>query len=425
MNDLPIWLLLASIFILLILSAFFSGSETSMMAINRYRLKYLAKEKNKAAIRIEKLLRRPDRLLGIILIGNNFVNILASALTTILFMKLYGDVGVLIGSILLTIVILIFSEVTPKTFAAIKPEPLAFFSSFPLKILQKALFPLVSVINYFSNFLLRFLGINRTENNGEDVSPEELKAILETSGDLIPTRYQDMLLSILELDKISIEEVMTQRSEIIGIDLSDNFNEILEQLQKNQVDFLPIFDQNLDELRGMLDLYGITNFLSQDHKDLDNLVEVSDDAYFIPENTSLSQQLFNFQKERKRVGIVIDEYGSVKGLLSLEDILGEIVGELAKNNDDSKFEIMEQRDGSFLIDASVPIREINRKLQCDLPLNGPRTLNGLILEQIETIPEANVSMTIQNVMIETVLVRNNMIKIARLFKSTEEEDSED
>ena len=395
------------------------------MAINRYRLKYLAKEKNRAAIRIEKLLKRPDRLLGIILIGNNFVNILASALTTILFMKLYGDVGVLIGSILLTIVILIFSEVTPKTFAAIKPEPLAFFSSLPLKILQKILFPLVSIINYFSNFLLRFLGINKTENESEDVSPEELKAILETSGDLIPTRYQDMLLSILELDKISIEEVMTQRSEIIGIDLSDDFEEILEQLQKNQVDFLPVFDQNLDDLRGMLDLYGITNFLSLELKDLDNLVDVSDEAYFIPENTSLSQQLFNFQKERKRVGIVIDEYGSVKGLLSLEDILGEIVGELAKNNDDSKFEIMEQRDGSFLIDASIPIREINRKLGCDLPLSGPRTLNGLILEQIETIPEANVSITIQNTVIETVLVRNNMIKIARLFKSPEEEDSED
>ena len=395
------------------------------MAINRYRLKYLAKEKNRAAIRIEKLLKRPDRLLGIILIGNNFVNILASALTTILFMKLYGDVGVLIGSILLTIVILIFSEVTPKTFAAIKPEPLAFFSSLPLKILQKLLFPLVSIINYFSNFLLRFLGINKTENESEDVSPEELKAILETSGDLIPARYQDMLLSILELDKISIEEVMTQRSEIIGIDLSDDFEEILEQLQKNQVDFLPVFDQNLDDLRGMLDLYGITNFLSLEVKDLDNLVDVSDEAYFIPENTSLSQQLFNFQKERKRVGIVIDEYGSVKGLLSLEDILGEIVGELAKNNDDSKFEIMEQRDGSFLIDASIPIREINRKLDCDLPLSGPRTLNGLILEQIETIPEANVSINIQNTVIETVLVRNNMIKIARLFKSTEVEDSED
>ena len=392
------------------------------MAINRYRLKYLAREKNKSAIRIEKLLRRPDRLLGIILIGNNFVNILASALTTILFIKLYGDVGVLIGSILLTIVILIFSEVTPKTFAAIKPEPLAFFSSLPLKILQKLLFPLVSVINYFSNFLLKFLGINKTENESEDVSPEELKAILETSGDLIPARYQDMLLSILELDKISIEEVMTQRSEIIGIDLSDDFDEILEQLQKNQVDFLPIFDQNLDELRGMLDLYGITNFLSQEIKDLDNLVEVSDDAYFIPENTSLSQQLFNFQKERKRVGIVIDEYGSVKGLLSLEDILGEIVGELAKNNDDSKFEIMEQRDGSFLIDASIPIREINRKLECDLPLNGPRTLNGLILEQIGTIPDANVSISIQDTIIETVLVRNNMIKIARLLKTTAEVD---
>ena len=394
------------------------------MAINRYRLKYLAKEKNRAAIRIEKLLRRPDRLLGIILIGNNFVNILASALTTILFMKLYGDVGVLIGSILLTIVILIFSEVTPKTFAAIKPEPLAFFSSLPLKVLQKLLFPLVSIINYFSNFLLKFLGINKTENESEDVSPEELKAVLETSGDLIPARYQDMLLSILELDKISIEEVMTQRSEIIGIDLSDDFNEVLEQLQKNQVDFLPVFDQNLDDLRGMLDLYGITNFLSLDEKDLDKLIDVSDEAYFIPENTSLSQQLFNFQKERKRVGIVIDEYGSVKGLLSLEDILGEIVGELAKSNDDSKFEIMEQRDGSYLIDASIPIREINRKLECDLPLDGPRTLNGLILEQIETIPEANVSINIQNTIIETVLVRNNMIKIARLFKSSDEEDTE-
>ena len=394
------------------------------MAINRYRLKYLAKEKNRAAIRIEKLLRRPDRLLGIILIGNNFVNILASALTTILFMKLYGDVGVLIGSILLTIVILIFSEVTPKTFAAIKPEPLAFFSSLPLKVLQKLLFPLVSIINYFSNFLLKFLGINKTENESEDVSPEELKAVLETSGDLIPARYQDMLLSILELDKISIEEVMTQRSEIIGIDLSDDFNDVLEQLQKNQVDFLPVFDQNLDDLRGMLDLYGITNFLSLDEKDLDKLIDVSDEAYFIPENTSLSQQLFNFQKERKRVGIVIDEYGSVKGLLSLEDILGEIVGELAKSNDDSKFEIMEQRDGSYLIDASIPIREINRKLECDLPLNGPRTLNGLILEQIETIPEANVSISIQNTIIETVLVRNNMIKIARLFKSSDEEDTE-
>ena len=395
-----------------------------MMAINRYRLKYLAKEKNGAAIRIEKLLKRPDRLLGIILIGNNFVNILASALTTILFMKLYGDFGVLIGSILLTIVILIFSEVTPKTFAAIKPEPLAFFSSLPLKVLQKLLFPLVSIINYFSNFLLKFLGINKTDNESEDVSPEELKAVLETSGDLIPTRYQDMLLSILELDKISIEEVMTQRSEIIGIDLSDDFNELLEQLQKNQVDFLPIFDQNLDDLRGMLDLYGITNFLSLDEKDLDKLIDVSDEAYFIPENTSLSEQLFNFQKERKRVGIVIDEYGSVKGLLSLEDILGEIVGELAKSNDDSKFEIMEQRDGSYLIDASIPIREINRKLECDLPLNGPRTLNGLILEQIETIPEANVSISIQNTIIETVLVRNNMIKIARLFKSTDTEDTE-
>ena len=233
-----------------------------------------------------------------------------------------------------------------------------------------------------------------------------------------------MLLSILELDKISIEEVMTQRSEIIGIDLSDDFNEVLEQLQKNQVDFLPLFDQNLDDLRGMLDLYGITNFLSLDEKDLDKLIDVSDEAYFIPENTSLSQQLFNFQKERKRVGIVIDEYGSVKGLLSLEDILGEIVGELAKSNDDSKFEIMEQRDGSYLIDASIPIREINRKLECDLPLNGPRTLNGLILEQIETIPEANVSISIQNTIIETVLVRNNMIKIARLFKSSDEEDTE-
>lgn len=417
-------MLLSSIFILLCLSAFFSSSETGMMALNRFKLKHLIKQKNKSAIRANKLLQRPDRLLGIILIGNNFVNILAASLTTILCLKLFGNSGVFIGSIILTLVILIFAEVTPKTFAANNPEKIALPSSLILKILQKLLYPLVWIVNFLSNSLLKILKIDgRTPD--EDISPEELKSILENSGDLIPVRYQEMLLSILELDKISVDEIMIPRNEIIGIDLSDDIKDVRNQLKNSKKEFLPLFDQNLDETRGIIDLYGINSFLSEEDKSIETLLDKSDQVYFALENTSLNIQLFNFQKDKKTIAIVLDEYGSVKGILTIKDILEEIVGQLSDPHEEEREEIKEQKDGGYLIDASVSVREINRKLDWNLPLSGPKTLNGLILENTETIPEANISIEIEGYLIETVLIKDNMIKFAKVLKLMSQDRDEE
>ena len=392
-----------------------------MMSLNRYRLKHLVKENDKGAIRADKLLKRPDRLLGVILIGNNFVNILAASLTTVLCLNLFGDSGVVIGSIVLTLIILVFAEITPKTFAALNSEKVALPASLILKYLQKVLRPLVLFVNFFSNFFMRLLGTKETTIN-EDLSPEELKSVLENSGDLIPKKYQDMLISVLELDKVSVDEVMTQRSEVIGIDINQPIENILSNLQNNQKDFLPVYNESLDDLRGVIDLYGITSFLSNEDKSIESLIESLDEAYFIPENTPLSTQLFNFQKNKKTVAVIIDEYGSVKGLVTIKDVLEEIVGELATDIDRETVEIMEQKDGSYLIDASIPLRELNKKLNWQLPINGAKTLNGLIIDQVETIPENNIKIEIENYAIETVLIRNNMIKIARVLQIKQEDE---
>ena len=392
-----------------------------MMSLNRYRLKYLVKENDKGAIRADKLLKRPDRLLGVILIGNNFVNILAASLTTVLCLNLFGDSGVVIGSIVLTLIILVFAEITPKTFAALNSEKVALPASLILKYLQKILRPLGLFVNFFSNFFMRLLGTKNTSIN-EDLSPEELKSVLENSGDLIPKKYQDMLISVLELDKVSVDEVMTQRSEVIGIDINQPIENILSTLQNNQKDFLPVYNESLDDLRGVIDLYGITSFLSNENKSIESLIDSLDEAYFIPENTPLSTQLFNFQKNKKTVAVIIDEYGSVKGLVTIKDVLEEIVGELATDIDRESVEIMEQKDGSYLIDASIPLRELNKKLNWQLPINGAKTLNGLIIDQVETIPENNIKIEIDNYAIETVLIRNNMIKIARVLQIKQEDE---
>ena len=392
-----------------------------MMSLNRYRLKHLVKENDKGAIRADKLLKRPDRLLGVILIGNNFVNILAASLTTVLCLNLFGDSGVVIGSIVLTLIILVFAEITPKTFAALNSEKVALPASLILKYLQKILRPLVLFVNFFSNYFMRLLGTKETSIN-EDLSPEELKSVLENSGDLIPKKYQDMLVSVLELDKVSVDEVMTQRSEVIGIDINQPIEKILSNLQNNQKDFLPVYNESLDDLRGVIDLYGITAFLSNEDKSIESLIESLDEAYFIPENTPLSTQLFNFQKNKKTVAVIIDEYGSVKGLVTIKDVLEEIVGELATDIDKETVEIMKQKDGSYLIDASVPLRELNKKLNWQLPINGAKTLNGLIIDQVETIPENNIKIEIDNYVIETVLIRNNMIKIARVLQIKQEDE---
>ena len=385
-----------------------------MMALNKYRLKHLIKQDIRSAKRADKLLQRPDRLLGVILIGNNFVNILAAALTTILCLELFGNSGVFIGSIVLTIIILIFAEVTPKTFAAKNAETIALPASGILKILQKVLYPLIWIVNFFSNSLLGLLKVNDKDSN-EDITTEELKSVLENSGDLIPKRYQDMLISILDLDVILIDEIMTPRNEIVGIDLDDSFEQLMKKVSEDSKEIIPIYEQNLDNLKGIIDFNGIKKFLISGGKNLDSFMEFVQEVYVALENTSLSNQLFNFQKDNKTSALVVDEYGNVKGLVTLNDILEEIVGELSTNQTD-RIEIQEQKDGSFLIDGSVAIREINKKLSWDLPLEGPLTLNGLILEKIETIPKSNVSINLNNYLIETVLIKDNMIKFVKVLK---------
>ena len=385
-----------------------------MMALNKYRLKHLIKQDIRSAKRADKLLQRPDRLLGVILIGNNFVNILAAALTTILCLELFGNSGVFIGSIVLTIIILIFAEVTPKTFAAKNAETIALPASGILKILQKVLYPLIWIVNFFSNSLLGLLKVNDKDSN-EDITTEELKSVLENSGDLIPKRYQDMLISILDLDVILIDEIMTPRNEIVGIDLDDSFEQLMKKVSEDSKEIIPIYEQNLDNLKGIIDFDGIKKFLISGGKNLDSFMEFVQEVYVALENTSLSNQLFNFQKDNKTSALVVDEYGNVKGLVTLNDILEEIVGELSTNQS-NRIEIQEQKDGSFLIDGSVAIREINKKLSWDLPLEGPLTLNGLILEKIETIPKSNISINLNNYLIETVLIKDNMIKFVKVLK---------
>ena len=394
------------------------------MALNKYRLKHLIKQNNRSAKRADKLLKRPDRLLGVILIGNNFVNILAAALTTILCLELFGNSGVFIGSVILTIIILIFAEVTPKTFAAKNAESIALPASGILKVLQKVLYPLIWVVNFFSNSLLGLLNV-KDENKNEDITTEELKSVLENSGEMIPKRYQDMLTSILDLDEILIDEIMTPRNEILGIDIEENFEILMEKIAINQKEIMPIYEQSLDNLKGTIDMNGIKKFLISNKLSIKNFMDFADDVYVALENTPLSNQLFNFQKDNKTSAVVVDEYGDVKGLIDINDILEEIVGELSTDKARDKIDIQEQKDGSYLIDGSAAIREINKKLSWDLPLEGPVTLNGLILEKIQTIPESNVSINLNNYLIETVLIKDNMIKFAKILKLSVSEVKED
>ena len=394
------------------------------MALNKYRLKHLIKQNNRSAKRADKLLKRPDRLLGVILIGNNFVNILAAALTTILCLELFGNSGVFIGSVILTIIILIFAEVTPKTFAAKNAESIALPASGILKVLQKVLYPLIWVVNFFSNSLLNLLNV-KDENKNEDITTEELKSVLENSGEMIPKRYQDMLTSILDLDEILIDEIMTPRNEILGIDIEENFEILMEKIAINQKEIMPIYEQSLDNLKGTIDTNGIKKFLISNKLSIKNFMNFADDVYVALENTPLSNQLFNFQKDNKTSAVVVDEYGDVKGLIDINDILEEIVGELSTDKARDKIDIQEQKDGSYLIDGSAAIREINKKLSWDLPLEGPVTLNGLILEKIQTIPESNVSINLNNYLIETVLIKDNMIKFAKILKLSISEPKED
>ena len=392
------------------------------MAINRYRLKYLVKNRHKAARRVNKLLARTDKLLGVILIGNNFVNILASVLTTIIAIRLWGDAGVLYVTVALTLIILIFAEVSPKTVAALKPESIAFPASFILKPLSKILSPLVVLIGYISNSLVKLLGVNPEKELDQELGSEELRVILLSSG--MPKRQQDMLMGIFDMDYLSVNDVMIPKNEIVGINIKDDMETIVKNLNTVRYTHIPLYKDTIDNISGFLSSNRKADFLSLEKPSKTLLKTFVEDPLFIPENTPLNVQLSNFQLENRRVGLIVDEYGDIEGLATLRDILEIIVGEITSDSLE-KMDIMPQADGSFMLEGSMMIRDINRRIDWDLPTDGPKTLSGLILETAQSIPESNVGITIGPYRLETVLIKDNVVKMAKAERIKLEADDEE
>ena len=411
MNEIPLWILLASIAFLVLMSAFFSGSETSMMAINRYRLKHLVKERNKSAKRVSRLLEKTDRLLGVILIGNNFTHTLSTALATVVAIRIWSDNAVLAVTVFMTIIMIIFAEVMPKTIAALKPESIAFPSSYLLKPLSKILSPLITLVSFVSNNVTKLIGIDLDNANKDELKPEELRTLLQTSG--VPKRQEEMLMGIFDMDNLSVNDVMIPKNEIIGIDLNDEIEDIVKQLQEIDFTYIPCYVDTIDNIQGFLSLNKKAEFLGSEEKSIRSLKDELREPLFVPENTPLYKQLANFQSSGRRVGLIVDEYGDIEGIITLRSILEIIVGEITTESIE-KMDIMPQADGSYLVDGSMMIREVNRRLKWELPTEGPKTLSGLILEEIQTIPDTNVGLSIENYKIETVLIKDNVIKLAKV-----------
>ncbi len=411
MNEIPLWILLASIAFLVLMSAFFSGSETSMMAINRYRLKHLVKEKNKSAKRVSRLLEKTDRLLGVILIGNNFTHTLSTALATVVAIRIWSDNAVLAVTVFMTIIMIIFAEVMPKTIAALKPESIAFPSSYLLKPLSKILSPLITLVSFISNNVTKLMGIDLDNANKDELKPEELRTLLQTSG--VPKRQEEMLMGIFDMDNLSVNDVMIPKNEIIGIDLNDEIKDIVKQLQEIDFTYVPCYEDTIDNIQGFLSLNKKAEFLGSETKSIKSLKDELREPLFVPENTPLYKQLANFQSSGRRVGLIVDEYGDIEGIITLRSILEIIVGEITTESIE-RMDIMPQADGSYLVDGSMMIREVNRRLEWELPTEGPKTLSGLILEEIQTIPDTNVGLSIENYRIETVLIKDNVIKLAKV-----------
>ncbi len=414
MDDLPIGGLFAALLLLIVLSAFFSGSETALMTLNRYRLRHMAQEGHKAARLAERLLQRPDRLIGLILLGNNFVNILASSLATVLAIRLGGEGAIPLAAGLLTLVILIFSEVAPKTLAALHPERLAFPAAWIYAPLLKVSYALVAVVDFFANGVLRLLRVYPEELGGDTLSKEELRTIVNEAGALISRRHQRMLLAILDLEQATVEDIMIPRQEIDGIDLEESWDELLEDLREMPYTQALVYRGSIDHVVGFIHARHLMQTLMRGELTRERLEALIQEPYFIPEGTPLNTQLFNFQKAKRRVGLVVDEYGDVLGLVTMSDLLEQIVGEFTSDPQDSISDVTPQEDGSYLVSGGASVRELVKTFGWELPTDGPRTLNGLILEHLESIPEPGTSLLINGYPVEVLQIQDNAVKTARI-----------
>lgn len=428
MNDAPLWLLSSLLVCLLILSAFFSGSETGMMSLNPYRLKHLAK-KHRGARRAQKLLKRPDRLIGIILIGNNAINILASITASIICARLFGpELGILVATVALTLALLVFSEVTPKTIAALHPEQVAFPASHVLKPLLRLFYPLVWLVNHVSNALVRLLGFNPMHKTDISLSSEELRTVVDESHEEdIPHQDQNMLLGILDLERVTVNHIMVPRNEIVGLDLTNDLEALIEQIVGTEHTRLPVYEGDINQIHGFLHMRRVSRMLRGGDGSLtkEAIKRFSREPYFIPAETPLNVQLVNFQKNKRRLGLVVDEYGEVEGLVTLDDILEEIVGEFTTSQLQPEDEITVQPDGSYIIDGTVTIREINKVTEWELPVEGPKTINGLALEQLESFPAGVASFELNNYRFEILGLTEKMITKIRIKRTVVRPQPED
>jgi Mg2+/Co2+ transporter CorB len=416
MGDVPVGGLAILLLLLLSLSAFFSGTETALMSVDRYRLRHLAREGSNAARLTEKLLERPDRLIGTILVCNNFVNTAAAAIVTLIALQLGGEVYAAVGVGVFTVLLIVFGEVAPKTFGALYPERIALPAAVIYAGLLKALYPLVLATNFVANGVLRAFGVTRERADRMTLSREELRTVVAEASTVIPHRHQRMLMSILDLEKMNVEDIMVPRHEIFGIDVNDDWDDIVEQIRDSRHTRIPVYDGNLESLLGILHMKKVARLLALDEFDRDKLVAIAKarEPYYVPEGTSLNTQLLQFQRQRRRVAFVVDEYGDVQGLITLEDLLEEIVGEFTSDTTLLHKDVHRERTDSFVVNASASVRTLNRKMGWALPTAGARTLNGLIVEQMETIPSPGQRLRIGEYSLEVLQVTDNAVKTVRL-----------
>lgn len=416
MTELQIFCFSLILFFLILLAAFFACAETGLMAVNRYRLRHRAQMQKRYAVRILHLLKRPDRLLATILIGSTFATMMASSLATLLAHHLWGEKGAVIAAIGLTLVILVFAEIAPKTLAALYPERVSRLVLYPIYLFLYLFYPVVWVANFIVNSLLRLARVQVTGNSVEPLSREELRSVVYDTAGRMSRRYQHMLLGILDLNKLSVDDVMIPRHDIMGIDIDQPWAEVVERIQRVEHEWVPIYRESINQIEGVLFIRDLPRILFANNTlSKQILMNILHEPYFIPEGTLLHVQLDQFQQTQKRMAFVVDEYGEMVGLVTVEDILEEIVGELSTNIAVARKRVERQSDGSYLIDGTISVREFNRVTQWELPVTGPRTLNGLIVEYLEAMPRPGVAIRIAGYPIEIIEVKENRISLARLF----------
>ena len=411
----PIGFLIAIIVVLLVLSAFFSATETALMSLNRYRLRHQARSGHRGARVAELLLQRPDRLIGLILLGSNAVNLTAAALVTVLAQRLGGEGTLLAATIILTVVVLIFCDVAPKTIAALNPPRIALPAALIYYPLLKITYPIVWLLNLCANGLLRLLGVRPDQIASHSLSAEELRTVVAEAGVLVPRRHQRMLLSILDLDAVSVDDIMVPRQEIVGLDLDRSWEDNLAVIQTCTHNRLPVYRGDVDNIIGVTRVRDLLPELAKGELTQSTLLERIREPYFVPEGTPLNKQLLNFQHHRRRSAFVVDEYGDVQGLITTQDIVNELVGELDHDATAVDLGVTKESDRSYVVDASANVRQLNRVMNWNLPTDGPKTLNGIIVEQLATIPESGTGVTVANYPIEILDTSEHGIKRVRVF----------